>query len=149
MNVEFRNQILKLINLIFIPLIKGRKYAINTVGNVKYQTFNIFLFFIYAYFLEMELCTFAQKVGRYQKKLPTFLCTEKGTYLLGGWGKILKVTFNLQFFLFPLYYHLNIHDFICHIKFTTFNCQAASKGAELYCWLLCPKSKDICYFYSN
>ena len=49
----------------------------------------------------MELCTFAQKVGRYQKKLPTFLCTEKGTYLLGGWGKILKVTFNLQFFLFP------------------------------------------------
>ena len=44
----------------------------------------------------MELCTFAQKVGRYQKKLPTFLCTEKGTYLLGGWGKILKVTFNLH-----------------------------------------------------
>ena len=99
MNVEFRNQILKLINLIFIPLIKGRKYAINTVGNVKYQTFNIFLFFIYAYFLEMELCTFAQKVGRYQKKLPTFLCTEKGTYLLGGWGKILKVPFNLLIFL--------------------------------------------------
>ena len=41
----------------------------------------------------MELCTFAQKVGRYQKKLPTFLRTEKGTYILGG--KIHIVTFNL------------------------------------------------------
>ena len=98
------------------------------------------------------------KVGRYQKKIPTFPFSEKGTYLLGGWGKILKVPFNLQFFLlqkinsdhqfrtffelFPLYYHWNIHDFISCIKFMIFICQAASKSAELCCWLLC-KCKDM------
>ena len=103
----------------------------------------------------------ALKVGRYQKKIPTFLCTEKGTYLLGGWGKILKVPFNLQYFLFqemnshhqfwpffltfPLYYHRSIHDFISHINIMTFNCQAASKSAQLCCWFLCKgtKSRDM------
>ena len=42
-------------------------------------------------------------------------------------------------------YQHKIHDFITHITFMTFNCQAASKSAELCCWLLRkgPKSEDM------
>ena len=45
--------------------------------------------------------TLSLKVGRYQKKIQSFLSTEKGTYLLWGWGKIIKNS--IKFLLIPEY----------------------------------------------
>ena len=45
----------------------------------------------------LEIHTLKQ-VGMYRNKIPISLYKEKETYLLGGWGKIIKVPFNFHFF---------------------------------------------------